>query len=238
MNLPLRRTLKVQEQLSDQPVLRVAAKMLFPFIIVFAVYVVTHGELGPGGGFQGGVLLAAAFILYGLVFGVEALTEKVPTVVTDTLMAVGCLLYAGTGLHNLLAGGNFLDYSMLNPEDASGGEVLGMTLVEYGVGITVASVMITVYVQVTERAFISRHEIVSSAAEGFISMGSEYSAVENSAAENSAAERNAAKLSEPKSTPPSAPSSPATADFEHDAARDGDDPTAHSTHPDAQGASA
>lgn len=137
--------------MSDQHVLRVVCKMLFPFIIVYALYVITHGELGPGGGFQGGVILGAAFIFYGMVFGATALEKLVPPRLTDSLMAVGVLLYAGTGAQALFAGGNFLDYSMLPPEHASDAEALGMTLVEYGVGITVASVMITIYTQITQR---------------------------------------------------------------------------------------
>lgn len=136
--------------MSDQTLLRVMAKMLFPFILVFGVYVITHGELGPGGGFQGGVILASAFILYGLIFGAEELERKIPRRVTDALMALGALLYAGTGLSNVWLGSNFLDYAILNPEDPGGGEALGMMLVEYGVGITVCSVMVTIYTHVTE----------------------------------------------------------------------------------------
>lgn len=136
--------------MSDQHVLRVVCKMLFPFIIIYALYVITHGELGPGGGFQGGVALGSAFLFYGMVFGATELERLVPPRITDSLMAIGVLLYAGTGLHNLLMGGNFLDYSMLNPENPGEGEALGMTLVEYGVGITVASVMITIYTQITQ----------------------------------------------------------------------------------------
>lgn len=138
--------------MKDQVVLRVTCKMLFPFIIMFAVYVITHGELGPGGGFQGGVILAAAFIFYGLVFGVNELLRRIPQGLIDAGMALGVLLYAGTGLATVLRGGAFLDYSMLNPSHPGDAEALGMTLVEYGVGITVACVMVNIYIQITERA--------------------------------------------------------------------------------------
>ena len=134
----------------DQVILRVVAKITIPLILVFGIYVITHGELGPGGGFQGGVILGAGFILYGLIFGVETLEQKIPPVVTDSAMAIGALLYAGTGLANMLAGGRFLDYSMLNLDRVGDAEALGMTLVEYGVGITVASVMVTIYTQIVE----------------------------------------------------------------------------------------
>lgn len=143
--------------LSEQNVLRVVCKMLFPFIIIFAVYVITHGELGPGGGFQGGVIMAAAFIMFGLVFGVDQLTDKIPRRVLDLLMAGGVLLYAGVGLQNLLVGSNFLDYSIMIPGHGKG-EPLGMSLVEYGVGITVTTVFITIYICLTERRFLLRKQ--------------------------------------------------------------------------------
>ena len=137
--------------MAEQQLLRVVTKMLFPFIVMFAVYVQTHGEVGPGGGFQAGVLLASAFILYGIVFGADKLRQKLPTIVTDVGMALGCLIYAGTGLHNMLAGSAFLDFGMLDLNDAGGSEALGLVLIEYGVGITVSSVMITIYMQIASR---------------------------------------------------------------------------------------
>lgn len=139
------------EQLSQQTLIRVIAKMTIPFILVFGVYVILHGELGPGGGFQGGVILAAAFILYGLVFGAHELRKRIPPVVIDSCMALGALLYAGVGVASVIRGGTFLDYGMLQPSHAGDGEALGMSLVEYGVGITVCSVMITIYLMISER---------------------------------------------------------------------------------------
>ena len=62
----------------DNPVLRIIAKIIIPMILLFALYVQFHGDFGPGGGFQAGVIFAAGFILYGLVFGTEALRSAVP----------------------------------------------------------------------------------------------------------------------------------------------------------------
>ncbi len=59
--------------MKDQIILRIMTTVMMPFILVFGFYVITHGELGPGGGFQGGVVIAAAFILYGLVYGTKEL---------------------------------------------------------------------------------------------------------------------------------------------------------------------
>lgn len=145
-------------QMSQQTLLRVVAKMAIPFILVFGVYVILHGELGPGGGFQGGVILAAGFILYGLVFGSDELRKRIPPKIIDSCMALGALLYACVGLVSMLRGGTFLDYGILTNGTASGNEALGMSLVEYGVGLTVCSVMVTIYIQISERRATVRPE--------------------------------------------------------------------------------
>ncbi len=137
--------------MEDQVVLRVVAKIMIPFIIIFGLYVITHGDFGPGGGFQGGVILASAFILYGLVFGREELAKAVPPRIVEAFAAFGVLLYSGVGLYGLLSGGNFLDYSYITPHDPRTGEAWGIILVEYGVGITVATVMIIIYNMIAER---------------------------------------------------------------------------------------
>ncbi len=125
-------------------VLRVVAKMLLPPILLFALYVQFHGDYGPGGGFQAGVIFAAAFILYALVFGLETARRVVPEGVVRAAMAVGLLIYTGVGFAGLLLGGNYLNYSVL-AENQKAGQHLGITLIEFGVGTTVAAVMITLF---------------------------------------------------------------------------------------------
>lgn len=138
-------------QMSQQTLLRIIAKMMIPFILVFGVYVILHGELGPGGGFQGGVIVASGFILYGIVFGADELRARISPKLVDAGMVLGALFFASVGLASMFNGGNFLDYGMLKPHAAGDGEALGMSLVEYGVGLTVASVMVTIYLMISER---------------------------------------------------------------------------------------
>ncbi len=125
-------------------VLRVVAKMLIPPILLFALYVQFHGDYGPGGGFQAGVIFAAAFILYALVFGLETARRVVPEGVVRAAVALGLMLYAGVGFAGLLLGGNYLNYSVL-AENQQAGQHLGITLIEFGIGTTVAAVMITIF---------------------------------------------------------------------------------------------
>lgn len=135
------------------PVLRISTKFLVPPIILFALYVLFHGDYGPGGGFQAGVIFGAAFTLYGLVFGTELAERAAPPSVLRTFACLGVLLYAGVGLVNLLLGGNYLEYAAfehwgLSPSAA---QQLGIMLVETGVGITVAAVMITIFLAFARR---------------------------------------------------------------------------------------
>jgi multicomponent Na+:H+ antiporter subunit B len=125
-------------------VLRVVGKLLIPLILLFALYVQFHGDFGPGGGFQAGVIFGAGFILYALIFGLDAGRAVAPAGVIRALVALGVLLYGGTGVAGLLLGGNYLDYGVLRHDPVHGQE-LGIFLIELGVGTTVAAVMITIF---------------------------------------------------------------------------------------------
>jgi len=140
----------MNRDMQQKVVLRVVSKFLVPFILLFALYVQWHGDFGPGGGFQAGVIFAAAFILYGLIFGIEKTRQVVPAWVSRSGLAVGVLLYAGVGVAGILLGGNFLDYNVLAHE-ATHGQHIGILLVELGVGITVAAAMITIFVTFASR---------------------------------------------------------------------------------------
>ena len=118
--------------------------MLIPFILLFGLYVQFHGDFGPGGGFQAGVIFAAAFILYALVFGDDQARQVIPDKALILLVPLGLILYAATGFYGLVLGGNFLDYNVLL-DSRKAGQHIGIFLVELGVGITVAAVMISIF---------------------------------------------------------------------------------------------
>jgi len=125
--------------------MRVMAQMLMPFILLFGIYVIMHGELGPGGGFQGGVILAAGYILYALVHGTAAGERAFAARLSDRLSSIGVLVYAGVGVAAVLLGGAYLDYNALNASNPPAGQALGILLVELGVGVTVSAVMVTLF---------------------------------------------------------------------------------------------
>jgi len=125
-------------------VLRVIAKLMIPFTIVFALYVQFHGDFGPGGGFQAGVIAASTVILYALVYGLDRARKAVPDWIAETMLAAGVLIYAGVGIIGLLLGGHYLDYFVLD-HDPVHGQHRGIFWVEAGVAITVSGVMLKIF---------------------------------------------------------------------------------------------
>jgi multicomponent Na+:H+ antiporter subunit B len=132
-------------------VLRIVAKVLMPFMLLFALYVQFHGDYGPGGGFQAGVIAATAIVFYGIIFGLAAAQRLVPERVVERLLAVGVLLYAAVGIAGLLLGGNYLDYFVLGHNPVHG-QHRGIFWIEAGVGLTVAGVMLKLFYMFGARA--------------------------------------------------------------------------------------
>lgn len=134
-------------------ILRTVSKLLIPLIVVYGLYVHFHGDYGPGGGFQAGVIVASAVVLYALIFGLDACKVAVPPSWIRIGMTTGVLLYAGTGVATWLLGGAFLDYDVLsNDPHHPAGQHLGIILVELGVLFTVATVMVAIFYAFGSRA--------------------------------------------------------------------------------------
>jgi len=130
--------------MKDDIILRVTAKLLMPFMLLFALYVQFHGDFGPGGGFQAGVIAAAAIIFYSIIFGLRAGQQLVPERVVEKMLAAGVLLYAGIGLAGIALGGNYLDYFVLDANPVTG-QQRGIFWVEAGVACTVSGVMVKLF---------------------------------------------------------------------------------------------
>ena len=130
--------------MKDYLVLRVIAKMMIAFMLLFALYVQFHGDFGPGGGFQAGVISAAAIIFYAIIYGLPAARRVVPEWLVETMVAAGVLLFALVGVVGMALGGNYLDYFVLDANPVHGQE-RGIFWVEAGVFITVSGVMLKVF---------------------------------------------------------------------------------------------
>ena len=135
-------------------IIRVISKLLIPCIFLFALYVQFHGDYGPGGGFQAGVIFASGIVLYTLVVGLDRAQQAFHPRIIEILVAIGVLIYGSVGIWCLASGGKFLDYNALADDPVrhpQHGQHLGILLVELGVGITVAAVVVSIFF-----AFVNR----------------------------------------------------------------------------------
>jgi multicomponent Na+:H+ antiporter subunit B len=133
---------------SDDVIVKTLARLLVPFIVVYALYVVMHGHYSPGGGFQGGVILAAGFVLLGISHGLEKTRKRMSENVAGIFSSIGVFIYAGIGALCLILGGNYLDYAKLGKilrVTAAEARSLGILGVEIGVALAVMAVMSTVF---------------------------------------------------------------------------------------------
>lgn len=130
--------------MNEHMILRVVGKFLIPYIMLFGLYVQFHGDFGPGGGFQAGVIFASAFVIHTLLFGIRSTQKIAPEWMLKTISSAGVLLYAGVGVVSMLAGGEYLNYNVL-AADPIAGQHIGIILVELGVGLTVTSVIMLMF---------------------------------------------------------------------------------------------
>jgi len=129
-------------------IIRTTCRMIIPFIQIFALYVIAHGHHSPGGGFQGGVILGASFVLFAIGFNLRSAIRQMSEKITAFMCALGVFIYAGTGILCMLFKSNFLDYSALAAllgTDPVTARSHGILIVEIGVGIAVMAVMLMLY---------------------------------------------------------------------------------------------
>jgi multicomponent Na+:H+ antiporter subunit B len=97
----------------DTVIVGLACRLLAPFIMLCGLYIVTHGHYLPGGGFQGGVLLAVSFILLILGEGAQRCKKIMPDHWQMTLISLGALIFLAIGLWPMAFGGKYLDYGLI-----------------------------------------------------------------------------------------------------------------------------
>ncbi len=129
-------------------IIQTTGRLIIPFVQLFALYVIAHGHHSPGGGFQGGVILGAAIILFAVSHNLRAASGRIREKISAISCAAGVFLYAGTGALCLILGANFLDYGALAGilgVDPVTARSHGILIVEIGVGIAVMTAMIWIY---------------------------------------------------------------------------------------------
>lgn len=135
-------------QISDDIIIKTLARVLVPFILLYALYVIMHGHHSPGGGFQGGVILGASLVLLVITHGLKDTQKRISEKSVAIFSSLGVLIYAGIGVLCVVLLGNFLDYSklaiLLNVPLAQA-RSLGILGVEIGVGLAVMAVMFSIF---------------------------------------------------------------------------------------------
>lgn len=133
-------------------IIKTTSRLVFPFILIFALYVIAHGHHSPGGGFQGGVIMGAAVILLAISYDLRSAIRKMSEKAVGLFSVAGVFIYAGTGALCMFLAANFLDYSALAAilgVDPATARSHGVLIVEIGVGITVMAVMVWIYYNVS-----------------------------------------------------------------------------------------
>jgi len=128
-------------------IVNIASRVMVPFMMLFSLYALFHGHSSPGGGFQGGSIMAAAVMLLRLSLGKERSSRKFPVKLAPIMGTIGVMIYAGTGIYAMIGGGNFLDYAamplpLLSPSDH---RYWGILFIEIGVFLGVAGIMVTIF---------------------------------------------------------------------------------------------
>jgi multicomponent Na+:H+ antiporter subunit B len=141
----------------DQPdiIIAITCRILTPLLQLFALYVIAHGHHSPGGGFQGGVILGASFILLAISQNLNTALKRLPEKRYVKLALAGVAIYAGFGIACQFLGENFLDYSILHKwmpaTDAVMARSHSMLGVEVGVAFTVSAIMFAIYANLSSR---------------------------------------------------------------------------------------
>ncbi|MDI1472252.1 MAG: MnhB domain-containing protein [Thermodesulfovibrio sp.] len=127
-------------------------RIMVPLIQFFALYVIAHGHYSPGGGFQGGCILGASFILMMIAYDIEYVKKRFPEKFNTFMVAFGVFLYAAIGALCLILGAEYLNYGILHkilPADPVKVRALGTLGIEIGVGITVSAVMLSIFLNLS-----------------------------------------------------------------------------------------
>lgn len=129
------------------PIVLLGARLLSPYIMLFGLYVIIHGHYSPGGGFQGGALLAASVLLIRVAGGRRLARLQIQEFATTPLAVIGVVIYFATGLVSMVMGGYFLDYAALPIPgmDPAWLRYTGILIIEVGIGLAVMAILVMIY---------------------------------------------------------------------------------------------
>jgi multicomponent Na+:H+ antiporter subunit B len=131
----------------ESPIILLGSRLLSPYIMLFGLYVIFFGHYSPGGGFQGGTLLAASILLIRLSGGRRVSRLQIQEFATTPLAVIGVIIYFATGLAAMVMGGYFLDYELLPFTGMEPAMVRywGILIIEVGIGLAVMAILVMIY---------------------------------------------------------------------------------------------
>ncbi len=132
----------------EDVIIQTLCRLLIPFMQVFALYVIAHGHHSPGGGFQGGCILGASFILLCIAYDTREAKRRMSEKLNEIFCSLGVIIFGGIGVVCLILGANYLDYGILHkllPVNIPVARSLGILGIEIGVGFTVMAAMISIF---------------------------------------------------------------------------------------------
>jgi multisubunit Na+/H+ antiporter MnhB subunit len=125
-------------------ILQTATRFLMPLLLLFALFLLWRGHNEPGGGFVGGLVAAAAFVLYAMAYGVDA-GRRALLVDPTTLLGGGLLVAFLSGVPAVLTGRAFMTGLWMRVGVGSAVVDVGTPLVfDVGVLLTVTGVVLTI----------------------------------------------------------------------------------------------
>ena len=134
-------------------ILKRVAAIILPFICIYGFYVILHGHVSPGGSFAGGIIVGLSFIAFSTIYGVEKGRDKLPEKVLIWTESYGTLWYGMMGMVGIIKGAPFLANKLAGidlgePGALSSGGLI--SLIGLGVGIRVASTIVTLFFTMME----------------------------------------------------------------------------------------
>ena len=142
---------EIRSKMPSGIIRKVVAKLSIAFIMLYGLYVIAHGKVSPGGGFQGGVIIAAGVILFILAFGMKEGLKRFEQWKTDVMCSLGVLVLLVTSSLPMFFGGKFMEFVVVPIVDPIWSSKIAITVIEFGIGLTVAAVMVTLFVETAKK---------------------------------------------------------------------------------------